>query len=207
MIVIDTTAAASAWAPPSLIIEVAVAFLDYRLRVLLLPLIAVLGPNNDCGEGCFIVCFFFFSIRLSFHAFSGNGMMSRRRISVKELGQPDHQGWLYRKKESTGFLGIKWKKYWFVLKKTSLYWYTNPQVRSLSAGARSPLFKRVHVAVWLSAARAAVTAVCEWLARTKSCPPPKMLLLRLHCVCRHSRHIIGPTLAFFYGYLVGGFLQ
>ncbi|XP_038584718.1 interactor protein for cytohesin exchange factors 1 isoform X2 [Micropterus salmoides] len=55
----------------------------------------------------------------------GNGTMSRRRISVKELGQPDHQGWLYRKKESTGFLGIKWKKYWFVLKKTSLYWYTN----------------------------------------------------------------------------------
>ncbi|XP_069575775.1 connector enhancer of kinase suppressor of ras 3 isoform X1 [Brachyistius frenatus] len=55
----------------------------------------------------------------------GNGTMSRRRISVKELGQPDHQGWLYRKKESKGFLGIKWKKYWFVLKKTSLYWYAN----------------------------------------------------------------------------------
>lgn len=51
--------------------------------------------------------------------------MSRRRISVKELGQPDHQGWLYRKKEGIGFLGLKWKKYWFVLKKTSLYWYTN----------------------------------------------------------------------------------
>lgn len=51
--------------------------------------------------------------------------MSRRRISVKELGPPDHQGWLYRKKESKGFLGIKWKKYWFVLKKTALYWYTN----------------------------------------------------------------------------------
>uniref|UniRef100_A0AAX7U6F9 Connector enhancer of kinase suppressor of ras 3 n=1 Tax=Astatotilapia calliptera TaxID=8154 RepID=A0AAX7U6F9_ASTCA len=54
-----------------------------------------------------------------------NGTMSRRRISVKELGQPDHQGWLYRKKESKGFLGMKWKKYWFVLKKTALYWYTN----------------------------------------------------------------------------------
>ncbi|XP_047466792.1 connector enhancer of kinase suppressor of ras 3-like [Mugil cephalus] len=55
----------------------------------------------------------------------GNGTMSRRRISVKELGQPDHQGWLYRKKESKGFLGIKWKKYWFVLKRTALYWYAN----------------------------------------------------------------------------------
>lgn len=52
-------------------------------------------------------------------------MMSRRRISVKELGPPDHQGWLYRKKEGKGFLGIKWKKYWFVLKKTALYWYAN----------------------------------------------------------------------------------
>lgn len=51
--------------------------------------------------------------------------MSRRRVSVKELGQPDHQGWLYRKKESKGFLGIKWKKYWFVLKRTALYWYAN----------------------------------------------------------------------------------
>lgn len=59
---------------------------------------------------------------------TGNGTMSRRRVSVKELGQPDHQGWLYRKKESKGFLGIKWKKYWFVLKKTALYWYANQLV-------------------------------------------------------------------------------
>lgn len=54
--------------------------------------------------------------------------MSRRRVSVKELGQPDHQGWLYRKKETKGFLGIKWRKYWFVLKRTALYWYTNQLV-------------------------------------------------------------------------------
>ncbi|XP_037551312.1 interactor protein for cytohesin exchange factors 1 [Nematolebias whitei] len=55
----------------------------------------------------------------------GDGTMSRRRVSVKDLGHPDHQGWLYRKKESKGFLGIKWRKYWFVLKRTALYWYTN----------------------------------------------------------------------------------
>ncbi|KAM3870883.1 connector enhancer of kinase suppressor of ras 3-like [Diretmus argenteus] len=55
----------------------------------------------------------------------GNVTMSRRRVSVKELGEPDHQGWLYRKKEGKAFLGIKWRKYWFVLKKTSLYWYSN----------------------------------------------------------------------------------
>lgn len=63
--------------------------------------------------------------------------MSRRRISVKELGQPDHQGWLYRKKESKGFLGMKWKKYWFVLKRTSFYWYNNQQVRHLWVRERS----------------------------------------------------------------------
>uniref|UniRef100_A0A8B9HP80 PH domain-containing protein n=1 Tax=Astyanax mexicanus TaxID=7994 RepID=A0A8B9HP80_ASTMX len=55
----------------------------------------------------------------------GNATMSRRRVSVRELDPVDHQGWLYRKNEGKGFLGIKWKKYWFVLKKTSLYWYTN----------------------------------------------------------------------------------
>jgi len=54
--------------------------------------------------------------------------MSRRRVSVKDLEPVDHQGWLYRKKEGKGFLGIKWKKYWFILKKTSLYWYTNQVV-------------------------------------------------------------------------------
>ncbi|XP_067098196.1 interactor protein for cytohesin exchange factors 1 [Osmerus mordax] len=50
--------------------------------------------------------------------------MSRRKVSVKELGQVDCHGWLHKKREGKGFLGIKWKKYWFVLKKTSLYWYT-----------------------------------------------------------------------------------
>lgn len=62
--------------------------------------------------------------------------MSRRRISVKELGQPDHQGWLYRKKETKGFLGMKWKKYWFVLKKTSFYWYHNQQASKRRAECR-----------------------------------------------------------------------
>ncbi|KAL7873236.1 hypothetical protein AOLI_G00123070 [Acnodon oligacanthus] len=55
----------------------------------------------------------------------GNATMSRRRVSVKELDPVDYEGWLYRKNEGKGFLGFKWKKYWFVLKKTSLYWYTN----------------------------------------------------------------------------------
>ncbi|ROL42776.1 Connector enhancer of kinase suppressor of ras 3 [Anabarilius grahami] len=55
----------------------------------------------------------------------GSLRMSRRRVSVKDLDPVDYQGWLYRKKDGKGFLSIKWKKYWFVLKKTSLYWYTS----------------------------------------------------------------------------------
>ncbi|XP_023123546.2 interactor protein for cytohesin exchange factors 1-like [Amphiprion ocellaris] len=51
--------------------------------------------------------------------------MSRRRVSVKDLGVVDCQGWLLRRKEGRSFLGSKWKRYWFVLKKCSLYWYTN----------------------------------------------------------------------------------
>lgn len=59
--------------------------------------------------------------------------MSRRRVSVRDLDPVDFQGWLYRKKEGKGFLGMKWKKYWFVLKKTSLYWYTNQMVSLVNA--------------------------------------------------------------------------
>ncbi|KAM6991749.1 interactor protein for cytohesin exchange factors 1 [Tautogolabrus adspersus] len=49
--------------------------------------------------------------------------MNRRQVSVKELGVLDCEGWLHRRKEGRSFLGSKWKRYWFVLKKSSLYWY------------------------------------------------------------------------------------
>lgn len=54
--------------------------------------------------------------------------MSRRRISCKELGQADCQGWLYKKKEKGAFIGNKWKKFWCVLKESSLYWYSSQLV-------------------------------------------------------------------------------
>ncbi|XP_037750954.1 interactor protein for cytohesin exchange factors 1 isoform X4 [Chelonia mydas] len=52
-------------------------------------------------------------------------VMSRRRISCKDLGRADYQGWLYKKKEKGPFIGNKWKKFWFVLKESSLYWYSS----------------------------------------------------------------------------------
>ncbi|XP_019405598.1 PREDICTED: interactor protein for cytohesin exchange factors 1 isoform X1 [Crocodylus porosus] len=56
---------------------------------------------------------------------TGICIMSRRRISCKELGLLDCQGWLYKKKEKGAFIGNKWKKFWFVLKGSSLYWYSS----------------------------------------------------------------------------------
>lgn len=51
--------------------------------------------------------------------------MSRRKVSVKALGQVDCYGWLYKKAASRAFLPAKWKKCWVVLKECSLYWYKN----------------------------------------------------------------------------------
>ncbi|KAM9354709.1 interactor protein for cytohesin exchange factors 1 isoform 1-T2 [Pholidichthys leucotaenia] len=52
-------------------------------------------------------------------------MASRRKVSVKDLGVVDCQGWLQRRKDSRSLLGTRWKRYWFVLKKSCLYWYTD----------------------------------------------------------------------------------
>ncbi|XP_029316935.1 LOW QUALITY PROTEIN: connector enhancer of kinase suppressor of ras 1 [Cottoperca gobio] len=54
--------------------------------------------------------------------------MSRRRVSCRELGRPDCDGWLWKKrKESSVFLSQKWQRFWFILKGPSLYWYTSQQ--------------------------------------------------------------------------------
>ncbi|KAJ3613428.1 hypothetical protein NHX12_019677 [Muraenolepis orangiensis] len=54
--------------------------------------------------------------------------LSRRRVSCRELGRPDCDGWLWKKrKESNVFLAQKWQRFWFVLKGPSLYWYNSPQ--------------------------------------------------------------------------------
>uniref|UniRef100_A0A4W4DVX5 Connector enhancer of kinase suppressor of Ras 2b n=1 Tax=Electrophorus electricus TaxID=8005 RepID=A0A4W4DVX5_ELEEL len=50
---------------------------------------------------------------------------SRRKISCKDLGHGDCEGWLWKKKDAKGYFTQKWKKYWFILKDSSLYWYMN----------------------------------------------------------------------------------
>ncbi|NXX89502.1 ICEF1 protein, partial [Centropus bengalensis] len=67
-------------------------------------------------------------------------IMSRRRISCKELGQADCQGWLYKKKEKGAFIGNKWKKFWCVLKDSSLYWYSSQLAEKAEGFIRLPDF-------------------------------------------------------------------
>uniref|UniRef100_A0A3B3ZLW6 Connector enhancer of kinase suppressor of Ras 1 n=1 Tax=Periophthalmus magnuspinnatus TaxID=409849 RepID=A0A3B3ZLW6_9GOBI len=56
--------------------------------------------------------------------------MSRRRVSCRELGRPDCDGWLWKKRRESGvFVTQKWQRFWFILKGPALYWYTSQQVR------------------------------------------------------------------------------
>lgn len=58
--------------------------------------------------------------------------ISKRRISCRDLGQGDCEGWLWKKKDAKTYFSQKWKKYWFILKDTCLYWYMNEEVNTLS---------------------------------------------------------------------------
>ncbi len=53
---------------------------------------------------------------------------AHRRISCKDLGHGDCQGWPWKKKEAGGVLSHKWSKRWFVMKKQNLYYYKDPEV-------------------------------------------------------------------------------
>ncbi|XP_069827918.1 connector enhancer of kinase suppressor of ras 1 isoform X4 [Dendropsophus ebraccatus] len=53
--------------------------------------------------------------------------LSRRRVSCKDLGRPDCDGWLWKRKENVGFMSQRWKRCWCVLKKDRLYWYSSAQ--------------------------------------------------------------------------------
>ncbi|NXK36007.1 CNKR1 kinase, partial [Piprites chloris] len=52
--------------------------------------------------------------------------LSRRRVSCRDLGRVDCDGWLLKKKDHVGFMAQKWKRFWFVLKGHTLYWYNHP---------------------------------------------------------------------------------
>uniref|UniRef100_W5UKP5 Connector enhancer of kinase suppressor of ras 1 n=1 Tax=Ictalurus punctatus TaxID=7998 RepID=W5UKP5_ICTPU len=53
--------------------------------------------------------------------------MSRRRVSCRELGLPDCDGWLWKKRKESVFMTQKWQRLWFVLKGVTIYWYSSHQ--------------------------------------------------------------------------------
>ncbi|NWU10184.1 CNKR1 kinase, partial [Cephalopterus ornatus] len=52
--------------------------------------------------------------------------LSRRRVSCRDLGRVDCDGWLLKKKDHVGFMAQKWKRCWFVLKGHTLYLLNHP---------------------------------------------------------------------------------
>ncbi|XP_037304664.2 interactor protein for cytohesin exchange factors 1 [Pungitius pungitius] len=80
--------------------------------------------------------------------------MSRRGVSIRDLGPLDCQGWLLRRKEGRRFLGSRWVRYWFVLKKSSLYWYSSKTAQKaegfillsgFTVGQATPRSRKRHV--------------------------------------------------------------
>ncbi|XP_058482768.1 connector enhancer of kinase suppressor of ras 2-like isoform X2 [Solea solea] len=67
--------------------------------------------------------------------------VSKRRISCRDLGQGDCVGWLWKKKDAKTYFSQKWKKYWFILKDTCLYWYMNEEDEKAEGFVNLPEFK------------------------------------------------------------------
>uniref|UniRef100_A0A8B9MVS7 Connector enhancer of kinase suppressor of Ras 1 n=1 Tax=Accipiter nisus TaxID=211598 RepID=A0A8B9MVS7_9AVES len=76
---------------------------------------AALGTRQGCSE-----------LGISHHLGGVATRLSRRRVSCRDLGRVDCDGWLLKKKDHVGFMAQKWKRCWFVLKGHTLYWYHHP---------------------------------------------------------------------------------
>ncbi|CAL8364852.1 unnamed protein product [Lota lota] len=68
-------------------------------------------------------------------------LISKRRISCKDLGQGDCEGWLWKKKDAKTYFSQRWKKYWFILKGSCLYWYRNEEDEKAEGFVSLPEFK------------------------------------------------------------------
>ncbi|KAI0233211.1 hypothetical protein LSAT2_016509 [Lamellibrachia satsuma] len=65
-----------------------------------------------------------------------------RRISCKDLGHGDCQGWLWKKrKEGGGLMASRWVKRWFVLKNQNLYYYKSPDDMKAQGVLHLPSFQ------------------------------------------------------------------
>ncbi|ELU11460.1 hypothetical protein CAPTEDRAFT_221602 [Capitella teleta] len=66
---------------------------------------------------------------------------ANRRVSCKDLGGGDCQGWLWKKKEGHGLRQGKWVKRWFVLKQHNLYYYKDPEDQKAAGLIHLPGFQ------------------------------------------------------------------
>uniref|UniRef100_A0A672T0Y1 Connector enhancer of kinase suppressor of Ras 2 n=1 Tax=Sinocyclocheilus grahami TaxID=75366 RepID=A0A672T0Y1_SINGR len=78
---------------------------------------------------------------LIWHPAAPLSSISKRRISCKDLGRGDCEGWLWKKKDAKSYFSQKWKKYWFVLKGACLYWYMNEEDEKAEGFVSLPEFK------------------------------------------------------------------
>ncbi|KAF3838046.1 hypothetical protein F7725_009814 [Dissostichus mawsoni] len=81
--------------------------------------------SGSSGAASMRKSFHYTSLRTKTKKRSSLTSASRRRISCKDLGHGDCEGWLWKKKDAKGYFTQKWRKYWFILKESCLYWYTN----------------------------------------------------------------------------------
>lgn len=49
-------------------------------------------------------------------------------MAYTELGHVKCEGWLWKKRKSTGISFFSWKRYWLILKQSTLYWFSHLNV-------------------------------------------------------------------------------
>uniref|UniRef100_A0A8C8R4N0 Connector enhancer of kinase suppressor of Ras 1 n=1 Tax=Pelusios castaneus TaxID=367368 RepID=A0A8C8R4N0_9SAUR len=83
-------------------------------------------PSSILWRACAMKVSGLLTVGRARHSASMATRLSRRRVSCRELGKVDCDGWLLKKKDHVGFMSQKWKRCWFVLKGHVLYWYNQP---------------------------------------------------------------------------------
>ncbi|XP_059172156.1 uncharacterized protein LOC131953141 isoform X1 [Physella acuta] len=64
-----------------------------------------------------------------------------RRVSCKDLGKGDCEGWLYKRKQKSGTLSKRWDKRWCVLKMNNLFYYKNKDDEKAEGVIHLPAFQ------------------------------------------------------------------
>uniref|UniRef100_A0AAX7W6T2 Uncharacterized protein n=1 Tax=Astatotilapia calliptera TaxID=8154 RepID=A0AAX7W6T2_ASTCA len=136
-------------------------------------------------ESTYFHCQTFRILGLSSPSLGSLTSASRRRISCKDLGHGDCEGWLWKKKDAKGYFTQKWRKYWFILKESCLYWYTNQNDEKAEGFISLPEF-RIDRAI-----------ECRRKFAFKACHPKiKSFFFATDCLEEMNRIKLGATFFF-----------